>query len=192
MNFSHHAFHILMSSLAVILLASCGGDKSKSQNATFLVNPGKPIVITADATVDDGKTIEGPWFEFGMSMTNNTAEPITIVALELEIFSQSTNGISDSRTVAFTPGQFNFTVGTNTECKFTTFGTWDPGQTKALTVSNSITACTRGARFAVGGNSSGPGGTNFRYRVKAKPLGWFGTENAATDRFDRSITFFTQ
>ncbi|NJL26080.1 MAG: hypothetical protein HC902_13550 [Calothrix sp. SM1_5_4] len=38
----------------------------------------------------------------------------------------------------------------------------------------------------------GVNGKNFRYRIKAKPLGWFGTETEQLDRFDRSITFFTQ
>jgi hypothetical protein len=192
MNFSHRAFHIMISSLAVILLASCGGNKSKSQLTSLTVNPSKPIVITADASIDGNKKIKGPWFQFGMAMTNNTTEKITIVALELEVFSQGASGITESRTVAFTPGEFNFTAGEDIECKFTTFGTWDPGETKALDVSNSLAACVRSARFAVGGNSSGPGGSNFRYRVKAKPLGWFGTEDAATDRYDRSVSFFTQ
>lgn len=192
MNLIHRAFYILSFSSAVILLASCGGDKTKSQLTTLNVNPSKPIVITADATIDGDKKVTGPWFQFTMGMTNNSAEPITIVALELEIFSQGTNGISDSRTVAFTPGEFNFTIGEEKECKFSTFGTWAAGETKGLSLTTGDSSCARLPIFIVGGNNSGPNKTNFRYRVKAKPLGWFGTESAATDRYDRSVTFFTQ
>ena len=192
MRIGIQAYYILVGSLTAIALTSCGGEKGKSQGATLGINPQKPIVITADATLQGDKKVAGPWFQFSMSMTNGTAEKITIVALTADVYTQNSSGQSEKKTVAFTPGEFDYKIGSSTECKFTSFGTWAAGETKGLLLDNGNADCNARPIFVVSGLNTGPNGTNFRYRVTAKPLGWFGTIDAATDRFDRSVTFFTQ
>jgi hypothetical protein len=54
------------------------------------------------------------------------------------------------------------------------------------------TLAPRYPSFYVGGNPKGPNGTNFRYRIKLKPLGWFGSLFAPTDRFEKFKYFQTQ
>jgi hypothetical protein len=197
MSFGTRVFNIMSGSLALVAVLSCSKEQSKSQLASVSVNPGKPIVITADATIDGDKKIEGPWFAFTLSMTNASDEPITIVAIEAEVFAQGSSGQTETTTIAFTPGDFNFKIGEDKECKFTSFGTWDPTATpstatRGFELENGDGACTRTPLFYIGSNPSGPNGNNFRYRVKLKPQGWFGGLTSATNRFDRSINFYTQ
>jgi hypothetical protein len=192
MSFGTRVLNIMSGSLFLVAVLSCSKEQSKSQLASISVNPGKPIVITADATIDGEKTIEGPWFGFTLSMTNASDEPITIVAIEAEVFAQGSSGQTETTTIAFTPGDFNFKIGEDKECKFFTFGTWDPQATRGFELENGATECTRTPLFYIGNNPTGPGGNNFRYRVKLKPQGWFGGFTSATGRFDRSINFYTQ
>ncbi len=192
MSFGTRVYYILMTILAVPALASCGGKKSKSQLADLTVNPERPIVITADATLSGDKKITGPWFQFTMNMTNGSTEPITIVALELEVSAPDDTGVISSRPVAFSPGEFDFNLTETINCKYASFGTWQPGQTKAMTLESSSDACKGIPMFIVGSNAKGADGKNFRYRVKVKPAGWFGTFDKATDRFEKSIVFTTQ
>lgn len=186
--------YILSFSIALILSAGCAGDKSKSQGASLAVNPSKPIVINADITDDNGKKLTRPWFEFRTRMTNNTGDTITIVALQADVYAQGPSGQQQKTTVAFTPSEFNFKISDTQECKFSNFGVWekDGEKDKAFILDNGQTGCTRTPVFRIGSNPTGPTGNNFRYRVQLKPLGWFGTADKATDRFDRTFSFFTQ
>lgn len=192
MSIGTRVYNILMSLVAIAALVSCSGAKSKSQAAAVEVLPPKPIVITGPTLDGKGTKVEGPWFNFRMKMTNSTTESITIVALELEVIGQGSSGQPESKTVSFAPSEYNFSLNENTECKYTGFGTWAVGESKAFTLTGASVDCPTVPVFIVGSNTKGASGRNYRYRVRAKPLGWFGTADEATDRFEKTITFFTQ
>ena len=185
-------YNILNISLAMILGAGCAGEKSKSQGANITVTPSKPIVIDADVTDDSGKKLTRPWFEFRTRINNTTGDTITIVALQAEIYAQGPSGMQQKATVAFTPSEFNFKLSETQDCKFSSFGVWANGDDKQLYLENGNENCNRTPVFRIGSNPTGPNGTNFRYRVQLKPLGWFGPADKATDRFDKTFSFFTQ
>lgn len=190
MRFGTRVYCILIGSLAVLALASCGGAKSKSAGATFQVNPGKPIVISADAP-KGAKTIKGPWFGFTLSMTNSTTDPITLIALEYEVAGQTDNGTTVIKGV-FSPSEHDFTSDT-LKCEYTSFGTWAPGETRIVGLPNGNAGCaTDSTIFLSQGNPKGTFTQNYHYRVKVKPAGWFGTLDNATDRFDKTFNFSTQ
>lgn len=192
MSLGTRGFNILICLFFLVGLTNCGGEKTKSDLAEVEVIPEKPIVITAPTENERGQKVEPPWFEFRMRMMNGSDQSITIVAITLEVFGQGPTGVMESKEVAFVPSDFNFSLSEDTECKYTSFGTWGPTEPKALLLRNAIAACDRTPRFVVGGNPKGVNGRFFRYRVRAKPLGWFGTEDLAEDRFQKVLTFFTQ
>ena len=192
MSTGARVYNILIALLFLAVFANCGGEKAKSDLAELEIIPEKPIVITGDTVDDDDNKIKAPWFEFRMRLTNGSAEKITVVAVTAEVFAQDSTGQTDVKEVSWTPAEFNFQLNEDTECKFSSFGTWDAGEGKALSLRNGNSLCSRQPKFLVGDNKKGVSGRNFRYRVRAKPLGWFGTEDQADDRFEKSLTFFTQ
>lgn len=191
MKFSMYS--IICSLFFALMATGCGGDKSKSDLAKVNITPEKPIVITGDTVDDSGTSITSPWFEFRVAMSNGSNQPITIVAITAEVYGQTSAGMTEKKEVAFTPSQFNFQLNETTQCKYTSFGTWDAGAAMTgLTLQNGVAACKRTPRFLIGGNTKGVSGSNYRYRVKIRPVGWFGTESDAIDRFDKYVTVFTQ
>lgn len=192
MNFRQHAFNILICLILLPGITSCGGEKSKSHGAEVEIIPEKPIVITADTKDGSGNDVKAPWFEFRMRINNNTGHEFTIVAVSAEIFAQGSSGQPETKIAAWTPSDFDFSLDEDTECKFSSFGTWEVGASQVLVLKNGIDACERIPKFMVGDNLTGITGKNYRYRVRVKPLGWFGTELEPEDRFEKVETFFTQ
>ena len=130
-----------------------------------------------------------------MEVTNNTDEVITIKVIVAEVISQDENGQFVTGTATWAATQVTKTVlisGVAFTCTYSNFGEIAAVSTEPLALENGIAACNTAPRFTVGNNKSGVDGSNFRYRVKTKPLGWFGTEINPSDRFVKSVTFFTQ
>ena len=191
MSISTRAYNIAITSLAAAACLSCGGgSKSKSQGVDISIAPTRPIVITAKRIIDE-KEITPPWFEFRATMTNNTDEPVTIIALKVVVSGIGASGTFEDNEVTVTPSDFNFRIG-SMECKFGTFGTWLAGQSNSFQLSNGSSSCSALPIFVIGSNPGGTTATNFNYRVKIQPLGWFGTETESTQRFVRTLTFSTQ
>ncbi|MGE0529509.1 MAG: hypothetical protein AB7G93_07855 [Bdellovibrionales bacterium] len=172
-------------------LLSCSKEKSKSQHTEVEVLPEKPIVITGPFYIGD-EEVAGPWFRFSVSLTNNSDEPVTIVAITLEVTSPGSFSTQPME-VNFTPSEFNETFD-DFECTYSSFGTIQPNETKILGIESSITGCKSGAvvMYASGLPKDRTGTNYYRYRVKMTPVGWFGTESEPTDRYTRSVNFYTQ
>jgi len=205
MGIRTRVFNIMIGLFFLGTLAQCGGEASKSSKAEVTVVPGKPMVISAPITVK-GKVIAAPWFNFQVSMKNGSDEPITLMAIELEITGTNSSGVPDVRKVAFAAGSFNYSLSLNDEinieCNFANFGTWAPGEEKRFELSGAQGIChdpdNDGSPdplyplFYVDSNPSGPTGRNFNYRVKMKPIGYFGTPDEPTNRFEKTVFFSTR
>lgn len=195
MSIYTRVFHILLGILSATALVSCGGDKDKSDKTKISLIPEKPIVITADIE-QDGSTVAAPWFKFYATITNPTAEPITIVALEVEVTGLNSSGSSTTNKVAFAASSYNRTisVGTTTyDCDYPSFGTIAANSSAQLQLSGSSPCPSGIVGFTVPSNPKPPTGSeNYRYTVKVKPLGWFGELTSPTDRYEKKQTFYTQ
>ncbi len=152
--------------------------------------PETPIVITASIEGAEGK--EAPWFGFRVNIDNQSDQTIELVALQLDITGQGNGGQLTTATVAFDPSQADFTLN-DLQCEYTTFGTWGPGIKRDIGVIAHGLCPGGGLQFFTGGNPKGPNGNNFRYRVKAKPLGYFiDSAGNPDDRFEKFKYFFTK
>ena len=171
--------------------SQCSKAKTKSSMASFSVLPTNPIVIDGDSVDAAGNSIKGPWFDFRVNMVNGTGDTVTIVSLMITLYEEDASGNIVTTTVSKNPSDFDSSTD-SLVCNYFSFGTWTPGQTQNFQISNANSACTGEPIFYIGGNSSGSNKSNFRYRVVVQPLGWFGTYNAPTDRFDTQFTFYTQ
>lgn len=192
MSLNSKTFKIAMSALFLMTLAECSKGKSKSDGAEFTVLPVSPIVITGDVNDPNGKTIKGPWFNFRLTMKNNTEGAITIVALTAQIFAEDESGQQVTSDFSVNPADFNHTITDVTDCKYFYFGTWAVGEDKSFELTDGQAVCKGVPLMYVGDNKSGSSGKNFRYRVVVKPQGWFGTFDKPLDRFDKQFTFYTQ
>jgi hypothetical protein len=202
MSIYTRVFYPMTGILFIAALTSCGGDKSKSEKAKLSIIPEKPIVITGDAVDDNDTAIKAPWFSFRASMTNESAYTVTIVALEVEVTGQNESGSSVTSTVAFTPSQFNSSfekpdgngATVTIECKYKYFAELAPGTGGGFRLMGAVSDCgTPIPTFYVGNNPKGrEGSNNYRYTLRLKPLGWFGTYLLPTDRYERTQTFYTQ
>lgn len=203
MSIYTRVFHIMMGILFIAATTSCGSNSSKSEKAKMSILPEKPIVITADTVDGDDNTITAPWFSFRASMSNSGTDQVTIVALEVEVTGTSESGTPTTGTVSFSPSEFNGSIeiadpsGQTTitvECKFWYFAEVGAGQTKDFKLYGADSRCgTPTPVFFVGSNPKGPKNSpNYRYTLRMKPLGWFGTFALPTDRYERTQTFYTQ
>ena len=180
------AFCLLM----LFTLPQCG-EEGKASKADFDIVPGKPIVITGDIE-ENGTTIKAPWFKFTASLTNNTGDSITLVAMKVEVIAISESGATSTVEKSFAPSMANYSTISGFECAYKTFGTWADGETKKLRFDNGSSSCLADDfEFTVDSLPKQPG-SNFRYRVRLTPLGWFGTETEPTDRFTKQLTIYTQ
>jgi hypothetical protein len=196
--------YTMMGILFITALSSCGGDEGKSGKVKLSIIPEKPIVITADSVDDNDNIIKAPWFSFRASMNNTSTDTVTVVALEVEVTGTDENGSTVSGKVAFTPSQFNTSIEkpdgsgatVTVDCKYTYFAQLAAGTTASdLKLYGADPDCGDPPvpTFYVGNNPKGrEGSNNYRYTVKMKPLGWFGSYLLPTDRFERTQTFYTQ
>ncbi len=168
----------------------CGKKLSKSSPVEVTIVPDVPIVITASIEGAAGK--EAPWFSFKVSLDNQTDQAFEIVALQIEISGQGSSGQLETRTLAFDPSQLDYTLN-ELACSYGTFGVWQPGQKKDIGVTGTTGCLSLIAKFYAGGNPKGPNANSYRYRVKAKPLGYFiDAAGDPDDRFEKFKYFFTK
>ncbi|MGE4133466.1 MAG: hypothetical protein AB7F86_17625 [Bdellovibrionales bacterium] len=179
---------VTLASVMAAVAVGCG-KQTKSQKAKISVIPDQPIVITADADFGDEK-IKAPWFSLVVSIDNQSDDKITIIALEVDVTSVDQTGAITTKTVAFTPSKFDYSTD-SLKCEYSSFGTWSSGENKALQITGSG-SCNSGIPiFGVGGLQKSSN-KNYRFRAKARPIGWFGTFTAPTDRYENFKTFTTQ
>lgn len=193
----HQVYTILrLISISVALgLASCGGAKGKSASLGVSIIPERPIVITGNGVSFTGTVITAPWFGFSVTMTNPTDEPITIIGLQMEVSSLDSNGEVVTTTFTSTPAEFNRPYGDSISCTHYTFGTIPANTTTDTPLSvtlSGVPECTAIPVFTPSGIPSGPSKNNFYYKVKIKPLGWFGTYTTPSDRLEKFKYFTTQ
>lgn len=192
-------FKKLMLVLFVALLAQCGGKKSRSAEAsTWLVLPKEPIVILGDVKDSNGNEIRGPWFSFRLAMSNDDgADSITVVNVEITVTATDKTGMPEIKTFSLSPSDFNHSYKSNDDeiqCKYFSFGTFAKGvkeQPFTLTMGSDAN-CTVIPMFYLGGFAKKTTGAQYRYKVKARPLGWFGPFDDPKDRYDMSFTFNTK
>lgn len=203
--------YLLKSFVVFTAVAICAcGKKSKSSDVTISVQPSQPIVFTSDLSYQNGTTtvkIKAPWFKFGVSMNNTSDQPITIIGLHIEVSSTDSTGQTKTNSVDLDPSTSNYTVttgGNTITCTYTDFGQFDvkgvPGGPSfnnttlySIPSAGSTTGCPIVApTFYIGSNPIETDQTSFIYRVKVKPLGWFGTRNQPADRYEGTFTFSTQ
>lgn len=189
--------------MAVSGLVHCGGQASKSSEVEISLSPENPVVITSDLNLSIGgseQKIKGPWFKFAVRINNQAEDPVTIVALHVEVTGVDESGIMTTVKKDFDPGFLNYTT-TTFVCQYSDFGEFDRRGDKAgtggyynkmpLYVINSSTMCSGGGGTPYGvyfyfDNGPKPpfATSNYRYLVKIQPLGWFGTRLEPKDRFD--------
>lgn len=195
--------------LLVFGAAQCS-NKGKSSKIDLEVTPDQPIVITGDFKIGD-RTISSPWFKFKVKVTNNSDEPVTILSLSMIVDGFSTDGQFIEKKATIGPSDANFTMDCTTDItwsvEYDTFGTFDPGESKYLYLvpslsspSPNIGACSTATAtinkvwLYLGGNPNKDTDhvSSYSYRVTLTPVGWFGTNEEPTDRFEKSIYFSTQ
>ena len=175
---------------AVLSLAQCKGGKTEAAKAEVTIAPQNPIVISADTTYN-GVKVSGPWSKFYLTMENDSNQPITVVAITGSVFSTSTLKEQD---ISYDPNAVLSSSASATTCTYTSFGTWAVGEKKAFSAKNGSAFCDidpvtflmQGLEKPTDKNQS------YRYRVVLKLLGWFGTFDNPTDRFERKFTFYTR
>jgi hypothetical protein len=195
--FSHLRFDKIALVLAVSFAVIGCGKAGKSDDTKMSFNPARPIVITADATITADKKVTGPWFRVASTFTNNTDTPISLFALKMTTTWISPTGAVSTSETYILPSDANYSYAsgdTSISCEYATFGTWTAGESRTITPLNSATGdCSQTISiWYLHGLSGGKDATNFRYKVEVEPIGWFGTESDAQDRYKKSFQFYTQ
>lgn len=198
-----NSVRLLVISVAALGLA-CGKKKMRSDDAIMEINPERPIVITGSITIgppDSGIVIKGPWFKFTVSMDNQTDDKITVVSLTSKVSGIDSSGMIQTSENTFDPSSNNYSTLTY-NCVYRSYGTFDKNNTAVgsstlddslfLSNENNPSGCTYGGvTFYAPDNPTSLTG-NYSYHGQLKVLGWFGTYDDPTDRFEKTINFTTQ
>jgi hypothetical protein len=156
--------------------------------------PSSPVVILGDTMDPFGRTIHGPWFANQIKLINKSTQFVTVVAVNYTI--ESTGG--GPLSLSFNPSDWNTQAHCGAEeydMKFTFFGEFFPGDSGHLRViPDAPVPCWNGsiATFYAGGLPANAGRADYRYKVTARVLGWFGTYANPVDRLDKTAVFYTQ
>lgn len=162
-----------------------------STNVAMRTVPNEPIVITGD--LQAGKTVKAPWFAFQLQMTNASTQPLTIVAVTVNVSDVSS---SWQHVVSFAPSDSDYATQ-NDRCTYdTSYDVIPPdGKPHMLTVtyqgtdSNCLSSIT--PTMYVGNNM--PSKNNqYNYTVMVQPQGWYGTATNPGERFDQVIVTHTR
>lgn len=188
-------------------VGSCNKN-SESSLVLVTISPGQPSVITGNYVIGT-QTIQAPWFEFVVTVTNNSPETVSIIGLQVSVTAIKSDGTKATNIVTVSPGQYNYTLAcndaTSADIQFTDFGQFAPGESGPLALTYRLagtlpTACQTAnpnitpATFFIGGNpdKATQQVVSFTYDVEMQPLGWFGTLNQPDKRFDKTVFFSTQ
>lgn len=173
------------------------------------VAPKSPIVIDGDFKRPNGPTVSGPWFKFSVNVDNPTAEPITVVAVNVTVAAQASQDTSVIYKRTLVPSDSNYTMactaGLAWTAEYDSFGVIQPGESHNLYLVPSNAApgvgvCTEmgatmdPAWLYVGGNPDPEKGeaSSYSYNVQLELVGWYGTPEQPTSRFNKTLVFRTQ
>lgn len=200
----HNKISILAAVFLGLWTVRCGSP-GKSSQVSMTVVPGQPPVITADFQYNPTTTITAPWYAFQVNVTNNSDETVTIIALQLHVIGQRSDGTPVTKDITISPSMYDFTQtcgdGTTQQVNFTDFGMFagngGSGQL-SLTPRDISTVCgaawtPRTPLLYAGGNPSKTADhvQSYSYTVQLTPAGWFGTVTAPDQRFEKMIMFGT-
>lgn len=193
---------VALASVALTILGC--GKKSKSDGAKITVNPKSPIVITGNIKIGrpgSELSIDGPWFKFTVKMDNQTEEEITVVAMMAKVTGSNQAGVFETNEVTIDPSSDDYSTDLLL-CVYRHFGTFPPKNLENTDESdNSLylpstlnpAACIDGTKtFYIGGNPNPGVNGSYHYTGKMTLLGWFGTYDDPTDRFEKDVYFVTQ
>ena len=193
MLWNQKIFRTLLFSFLSLSLAQCS-KKTKSQDVAISVTPNQPIVFTTAYQGNRGGsavTLPGPWFNFSVTINNQTDTALTIIGVHIDIVGVDSNNQPATVSADFTPSQDNVTLNT-IACTYLSYGTIAAGATTALAES-SLAGCPSGTVFFVASGAPKPTNTALiRYMVTVKPVGYFSKDGQPTDRFDSSTVIYTQ
>jgi len=173
--------------LLALTLSQCG-KKSKSASVKVSAVPSQPIVLLADVPINQNGTtvtIKGPWFKFAVNIDNESTDPLTIVALHIEVTGVDNTGSLNTVKEDFTPETYDYS-NTTLSCNYGDFGQFTAGQSTELYFTPSGTlGCGAGTATFFASALPLPANPDIiNYSVKVVPEGYFGTRGDPTDRFD--------
>lgn len=213
MRTQHGLLRLAVLTLAAFSTVQCG-KKGLSGEVEIRMMPERPVVITSDVTVNwFGTTskLKGPWFKFFVNIRNDADIPLVVQALNVEVMGMDEGGQLSTTTKDFDPGGYSYTLN-SVVCNYGDLGMfWHQGSKEGTPIGssgekmyNDLPLFVGGAGdfcagsttpvgiwFYVGGMPKPPG-SNFRFTVKVKPIGWFGTRTDQVERFEASATGYTQ
>ncbi len=188
---------------AMVFTLGCSG-KTKSDGASIEINPERPIVIGASIKIGSDETeIVGPWFKFTVPFDNQTDEIITVVSVQTEVTGTSENGRFETVDGTYDPSTNNYSTDF-IECNYRHYGEFAPKNraTGSPTTDDLLhlasgggnpTGCATGTvTFYAQGNPDPGTGGSYNFSGKLKVVGWFGTYENPTDRFEKTVYFSTQ
>jgi hypothetical protein len=187
MSINTRMIKFILSLLVFGSLAQCGRSANDEDLALVEITPDEPIVFTADKEDLLGNEIKAPWFDFRLRMDNQTKDVITVIALKANITGIDKSGLPTTTKWEITASHFNFSTETQ-DCVFSHFGEWQQGEDKVFELFGS---CNYTPLFTVASLPEGNGVT-FRYRIDLTILGWFGTYEAPSDRFEKKLIFYSR
>jgi hypothetical protein len=174
--------------ILLLISVSAHAGPTLSDQVDVSVLPDKPIVITGDTTDGKGQTIRGPWFQTRFRLTNNSSQPVTVVAISYTIESAR-----DTVVGSFAANDFNFSTecnGKSVMTNYTDFGVFLPGDSGSFRlISRGDCDATTMPVFFFGSLSSQD---RYVYTVHIHLQGWFGTYDNPTDSLKKDLTFQTQ
>ena len=200
--------YIILALLLFSTLVQCGGEEGPSKQVDVTITPSRPVAQTSNITIPitttTSVTITAPFVAVQVSLSNNSAETLTVTGIRYEaeydftdannlttLLTAGPNDISNSFYTSFAYDYFITSVGCAavTACNQTVFAEM-AGGTGPLTLSAKSGANTIPLTFYL---SSLPknNGKNFTYRIKVTLLGYFGTTSSISARFNKIIYLTT-
>lgn len=191
MKFNLRQFAITV--ISFVALTGCGA-KNKSQLAGVQIVPDQPIVFTAGINIPMGTTVVAvnpPWFRFGVNLNNKTGDDVTIISMTATVSAISPSGQMQTAVKTFDPSTFDYSTDL-ISCTYYTFGTFADNQSGPLTLTGAGGGCSAGEPVFYMSALPSVGTGYYTYTVSLEIDGWFGTETAPKDRFQRLVYFTTQ
>jgi hypothetical protein len=171
-----------------------------SSKVEVSVHPDTPIVLTADFH-NGFKYVKGPWFMAQIHLLNGSSDEITIIAARAHVETKNPAGQSFSRDLTITPSDFNYTLECGNsqqfDVKYDDFGEFPIGLGEYLSATyrrgvpvacNAIPRMTP-IKFYFDKLPTWKGQNDYVYSVRLTLIGWFGSRNNPTTRFEKTVEF---
>lgn len=165
-------FQIILLGAVAVSQGSCSNSKSQEIDVSFV--PNRPLVIKGDIKIDDFTTadpsdtltIAAPWFRTAVNVTNNSDTQVTIVSIIATV--------TDTR---------------NEKKEYTTKLPEDAYYIATVLPGATMSPSTWFFDSLPADTYNGLAGLNLRYSIRATLIGWFGTPDEPTERFEKTISF---